>query len=88
MGMTFAFGQTTLRILGIKNEELKSNPYNNSSMVIKVWDPLKSVLFLGDLGKSRATSCSMDLIAINWTAIIFRCRTTDRVAYRWISTVR
>jgi beta-lactamase superfamily II metal-dependent hydrolase len=51
LGMTFAFGQTTLRILGIKNEELKSNPYNNSSMVIKVWDPLKSVLFLGDLGK-------------------------------------
>lgn len=51
LGMTFSFGHTTFRILGIKNEELKTNPYNNSSMVIKVWDPLKSVLFLGDLGK-------------------------------------
>ena len=51
LGMTFQFGHTTFRILGIKNEELTSNPYNNSSMVIKVWDPLKSVLFLGDAGK-------------------------------------
>lgn len=51
LGMTFTFGHTMFRILGIKNEELKTNPYNNSSMVIKVWDPLKSVLFLGDAGK-------------------------------------
>ncbi|MDD4578989.1 MAG: family 20 glycosylhydrolase, partial [Anaerolineaceae bacterium] len=51
LGMTFTFGHTTFRILGIKNEELTNNPYNNSSMVIKAWDPLKSVLFLGDLGK-------------------------------------
>jgi beta-lactamase superfamily II metal-dependent hydrolase len=51
LGMTFTFGHTTFRVLGIKNEELKTNPYNNSSMVIKAWDPLKSVLFLGDLGK-------------------------------------
>ncbi|MFA6702130.1 MAG: MBL fold metallo-hydrolase [Dysgonamonadaceae bacterium] len=50
LGMTLKFGRTTFRILGIKNEELTSNPYNNSSMVIRVWDPVKSVLFLGDLG--------------------------------------
>lgn len=50
LGMTISFGHTTFRILGIKNEELKSNPYNNSSMVIKVWDPVKSILFLGDAG--------------------------------------
>lgn len=49
-GMTFNFGHTTFRVLGIKNEELKTNPYNNSSMIIKVWDPVKSVLFLGDAG--------------------------------------
>lgn len=50
LGMTMKFGKTTFRILGIKNEELTTNPYNNSSMVIRVWDPVKSVLFLGDLG--------------------------------------
>lgn len=32
------------------NEEITGNPYNNSSMVIKVWDPVKSVLFLSDVG--------------------------------------
>jgi|AGTN01.3.fsa_nt_gi Predicted hydrolase (metallo-beta-lactamase superfamily) len=50
LGMTYTFGYTTFKILGIKNEELTANPYNNSSMVIKVWDPVKSVLFLADAG--------------------------------------
>lgn len=49
-GMTFEFGSTTFKVLGIKNEEIMANTYNNSSMVIKVWDPVKSVLFLADLG--------------------------------------
>ncbi|MFA7492379.1 MAG: family 20 glycosylhydrolase [Proteiniphilum sp.] len=51
-GMVFTFGNTTFKILGIKNEELAgTNPYNNSSVVIRVSDPLKSVLFLADTGK-------------------------------------
>lgn len=49
-GMIFKFGHTTCKILCVKNEEIKKNPYNNSSMVIRVWDPQKSVLFLGDAG--------------------------------------
>lgn len=49
-GMVFTFGNTTFKILAIKNEELtQKSPYNNSSMVIKVSDPLKSVLLLGDI---------------------------------------
>lgn len=39
-----------IKILGVANPELKSNAYNNSSMVIKVWDDTKSVIFLGDAG--------------------------------------
>ena len=35
-GMTFSFGNTTFKILGITNEEITINPYNNSSMVLKV----------------------------------------------------
>jgi glyoxylase-like metal-dependent hydrolase (beta-lactamase superfamily II) len=50
-GMELTFGHTTCKILGIKNEEL--NGYNNSSMIIKVWDPVKSVLFLGDAGAEQ-----------------------------------
>lgn len=51
-GMVFTFGNTIFKILGIKNEELAgTNPYNNSSVVIRVSDPVKSVLFLADTGK-------------------------------------
>lgn len=49
-GMTFSFGHTTFKILGIRNEEITANPYNNSCMVVKAWDPVKSILFLADLG--------------------------------------
>ena len=52
-GMVLTFGHTTCKILGIKNEDLTTNPYNNSSMVVKVWDPVKSVLFLGDAGAEQ-----------------------------------
>ncbi len=51
-GMVLTFGKTTFKILGIKNEELEgTNPYNNSSVVIRVSDPVKSVLFLADTGR-------------------------------------
>ncbi len=39
------------KILGVTNEEFHNNPYNNSSMVIKVWDDKKDILFLGDCGE-------------------------------------
>lgn len=38
-------------ILGVTNPEITVNPYNNSSMIIRVWDAAKSVVFLGDAGK-------------------------------------
>lgn len=50
-GLMLTIGKTKFKILGIKHEEIKENPYNNSSMIIKVWDAKKSVLFLGDAGK-------------------------------------
>lgn len=45
-GMIFTFGHTTIKILGVKNEDFPK--YNNSSIVMRVWDPHKSILFLGD----------------------------------------
>ena len=38
------------KILTVTDETIRVNPYNNSSMVIRVWDKKKSMLFLGDLG--------------------------------------
>lgn len=51
LGMTLTFGHTNFKILGIRNEEITANPYNNSCMVIRAWDPVKSVLFLADIGE-------------------------------------
>ena len=39
-----------IEILGVKNPEITSNSLNNSSVVLRVSDPEKSVLFLADLG--------------------------------------
>ncbi len=50
-GLVIPMGRTTFKILGVKNEEITANPYNNQSVVIKVWDTQKSVLFLADLGR-------------------------------------
>lgn len=39
-----------MEVLGIKNPEIRSNAINNSSIVVRISDASKSVLFLGDLG--------------------------------------
>lgn len=48
-GQLFDFGGMKLKVLGVANE-FTTNPYNNSSMVMRVWDKQKSILFLGDAG--------------------------------------
>ena len=48
-GDTFFFDGMQVKILGVANEFL-GNPYNNSSMILRVWDKKKSILFLGDAG--------------------------------------
>ena len=48
-GTIVEIDQTKFKILTVVNTDITDNPYNNSSMVIKVWDCRKSVLFLGDL---------------------------------------
>lgn len=50
IGMTIKIDGMLVEVLGIKNPEFENNPYNNQSMVLKVSDTRKSVLFLGDLG--------------------------------------
>lgn len=49
-GDSFLIDRTHFKILGITNETITNNPFNNSSMVIKVWDEEKSILFLSDAG--------------------------------------
>ncbi|MGV8094539.1 MAG: ComEC/Rec2 family competence protein [Mangrovibacterium sp.] len=50
-GKTIQIDKTRFKILAVKNESIPVNPYNNSSMVIRVWDDVKSVLFLADAGE-------------------------------------
>ena len=52
-GMVIKLDKTMFKILGVKNEDIKVNPYNNSSMVIRVWDASKSIVFLGDCGEEE-----------------------------------
>ncbi len=52
-GLMINLDQTSFKILGITNEDILVNPYNNSSMIIRVQDHSKSMLFLGDCGKEE-----------------------------------
>lgn len=49
-GLTMKIDGMNLKVLGVTNPEIKTNVYNNSSMVIRVWDKHRSVLLLADLG--------------------------------------
>ncbi len=50
-GAVIKIDQTNFKILSTVDTTITFNIYNNSSMVIKVWDDKKSILFLGDLAK-------------------------------------
>lgn len=52
-GKVFLLCQTRFKIIGVKNEDILVNPYNNSCMVIRVWDDKKSLLFLADSGREE-----------------------------------
>lgn len=42
------------RFLSVTDETIKKNTYNNNSMITRVWDRRKSVVFLGDMGQEAA----------------------------------
>jgi len=48
-GRVFDFDGMQLKILSVATQ-LTNNPYNNNSMIMKVWDQRKSLVFLGDAG--------------------------------------
>ena len=49
-GAQIVIDGVNFKILTVANENILVNTYNNSSMVFRVWDKKKSILFLGDLG--------------------------------------
>lgn len=49
-GLQFDIDEIKFKILGVANPEFTTNPYNNSSCIIRVWDNHKSFVFLGDAG--------------------------------------
>lgn len=50
LGQEMEIDGIRVEVLGVKNPEITVNPINNSSVVLRVWDSAKSVLFLADLG--------------------------------------
>lgn len=48
-GQVFDFDGMKLKILSVATQ-LVTNPYNNNSMIMRVWDKKKSLVFLGDAG--------------------------------------
>jgi beta-lactamase superfamily II metal-dependent hydrolase len=50
LGQEMEIDGVRIEVLGVKNPEIIRNPVNNSSLVLRVSDAAKSVLFLGDLG--------------------------------------
>lgn len=49
-GLTDKIDGLHFKVLGVTNPEITSNPYNNSSLILRVWDKKKSIVFLGDAG--------------------------------------
>lgn len=49
-GKVITIDGTSIKVLGVNNPEITNNPYNNNSMILRVWDRRKSVVFLGDAG--------------------------------------
>ncbi|HBT96209.1 MAG TPA: hypothetical protein DEB25_00430 [Desulfobulbaceae bacterium] len=49
-GVSIEIDGTTFKILDVKDESVTVNAYNNSSMVIRVEDAVRSVVFLADAG--------------------------------------
>ncbi len=50
LGQTINIGSVAIDVLGIKNPEITGNAINNSSIVVRISDADKSILFTGDLG--------------------------------------
>lgn len=48
-GQVFDFDGMKLKIVSVATQ-LTTNPYNNNSMIMRVWDKKKSLVFLGDAG--------------------------------------
>jgi hypothetical protein len=49
-GQTIVVDNVVIEILGARNPAILQNRINNSSVVMRVWDGFKSILFTGDLG--------------------------------------
>ena len=49
-GQRFDIDGVGIMVLGVSNPEIRVNPYNNQSVVLRIWDDSKSVVLLGDSG--------------------------------------
>ena len=70
LGLTLEIDGVRIEVLSIKNPEITQNALNNSSVVLRVSDQVKSVLFLGDLGveggEKLLKSCRADRLRADY----------------------
>lgn len=52
LGQELSLDGVRIEVLGVGNPELTANPINNQSLILRVSDATKSVLFTGDLGEA------------------------------------
>ena len=50
VGHRFDIDGVGIMVLGVSNPEIPNNPYNNQSVILRIWDDRKSVVLLGDAG--------------------------------------
>ncbi len=61
-GLEMKIDGMNLKVLGVAHPSILTNAYNNASIVLRVWDRKKSMVFLGDTGVESGKCCSKVLI--------------------------
>lgn len=71
-GQRFDIDGVGVMVLGVSNPEITTNPFNNSSMILRFWDNNKSVVMLGDAGVEcgeKVLACYRDYLDCDYLQI-------------------
>ena len=49
-GLKMKIDGMNMQVIGVAHPDILTNAYNNASIVLRVWDKTKSMVFLGDTG--------------------------------------
>lgn len=76
-GLKMKIDGMNMQVIGVAHPDILTNAYNNASIVLRVWDKTKSMVFLGDTGaRKRRTPARKSLPSPCSTATICKWPTT------------